>query len=197
MLNKLNKRTLIKLYIQNHPGASITETAKETGCSRAMVSVVRKELQIEGNELPPSRSVPQDELVGMDGGDSPDNSETFADVITRVLSGQGLKLTAPQQAQVFSELAIHPKAHPSTRISALNGLRALEATAQQTADLGPGPPLTREDRLHRLSLLIEACGMDLSREAFLRAFPFATAPIVDPMEVPVATPAEEVPEDPS
>lgn len=164
MLNKVNKTALIKLYIEQHPGYTLTEAAKACGVSRAMVSIVRKQLAIADGTLASSRS-PAGPLD--DGTPSP---QTFAEIIRQVLDGKGIKLTPQQQAQVYSGLATHPKAQPGTVISALNGLRALEASAQQTNDIGPGIPLTREGKVHRLSLLLSAVGLDIAAEAWKKAY---------------------------
>lgn len=172
MSEKVNKRSLIETYIEAHPGYTLTEVARECGVSRAMVSIVRKEHAIRNKVMAgartPSRSLDE-------AGDTP-STQTFAEVIQKVLSGQGRKLTPLEQAQVYSELSIHPKAQPGTVIAALNGLRALEASAQQSNDIGPGVPLTHEGKVHRLSLLLMAVGPELAAEAWEKAYPSLTPP---------------------
>lgn len=170
MTEKVNKRSLIMAYIEANPGYTLTEAARECGVSRAMVSIVRKELAIQNKVMAGARS-PSRSLDDSDGVVSP---QTFAEIIEQVLAGKGRKLTPLEQAQVFSALAIHPKAQPGTVISALNGLRALEASAQQTNDVGPGIPLTHEARVHRLSLLLKAVGPEVAAEAWERAYPTPT-----------------------
>lgn len=172
MSEKVNKRTLIETYIEAHPGYTLTEAAKECGVSRAMVSIVRKEHAIRNKVMAGARSP----APSFDGSDEGPTTQTFAEVIQKVLSGQGRKLTPLEQAQVYSELSIHPKAQPGTVIAALNGLRALEASAQQTNDIGPGVPLTHEGKVHRLSLLLMAVGPELAAEAWERAYPSLTPP---------------------
>lgn len=162
---KTNKKALVHAYIDAHPGASLTEVAREVGVSRALVSIVRAEDRAASGDFLPARSP-----GGALDSDIP-SAQTFAEVIQQVLLGNGLKLSPLQQAQVYSGLATHPKAHPGTVISALNGLRALEASAAQTNDIGPGIPLTPEQRIHRLSLLLEACGPTTAKAAWSRAFP--------------------------
>ncbi len=201
MAGTVPKRRLIEAYIEGHPGYTLTEAARECGVSRAMVSIVRKELAIRDKILPGSRS-PAPALETEDV-----STQTFAEIIQQVLAGNGIKLTPQQQAQVYSGLATHPKAQPGTVISALNGLRALEASAQQTNDIGPGIPLTREGKVHRLSLLLMAVGEDLASEAWEKAYPTlspppetdvqpgsnleATGPIHD--TIPMALPSEDSP----
>ena len=170
MSEKVNKRTLIETYIEAHPGYTLTEAAKECGVSRAMVSIVRKEHAIRNKVMAGARS-PSRSLD-----DTAPSAETFAEVIQKVLSGQGRKITPLEQAQIYSELSIHPKAQPGTVIAALNGLRALEASAQQSNDIGPGVPLTHEGKVHRLSLLLMAVGPELAAEAWERAYPSLTPP---------------------
>ena len=76
-MGQSNKKTLIQLYMDANPGASITETARQTGASRAMVSIVRGELKAaDPDQLPPARSVPQ-------GFDSAEPTETFAETLAK------------------------------------------------------------------------------------------------------------------
>jgi len=210
MSEKLTKTRLIRLYIEQNPGYTLTEAAKACGVSRAMVSIVRKNIALEEGLLAGSRS-PAPAL------DTDDTSatQTFAEIIENVLAGKGRKITPQEQAQIYSGLATHPKAQPGTVISALNGLRALEASAQQTNDLGPGIPLTEEGKVHRLSLLLMAVGPSIAAKAWEKAYPTpapetdiaqkASLSVLDPIpegthdEAPVASessnsPAEGNPE---
>lgn len=160
---KDNKTELVRSYIRQTPGATIRETVKATGASRALVSLVRGQEAIRNGEMPRSGSRSDQS--------SDSAAATFDEVLQKVLQGTALKLTPPQQAMLFSELAAHPKAHPNTRITALNGLRALEASSVNTDSRGPRPPLTPDDKIHRLSLLLTACGPDLAARAWSKAFP--------------------------
>lgn len=156
------KSDLVRAFIRDNPGATIRETVKATQVSRALVSMVRAQERARTGEdsRPGSRNDQEGPVLA-----------SHEDILARVLGGTALKLTAAQQAQLFSELAISPKLHPRDRAVMLNGLRALEAASASTDQLGPRPPLTSEDKIHRLSLLLSACGPDLAGQAWDVAFP--------------------------
>jgi hypothetical protein len=51
------------------------------------------------------------------------------------------------------------------KISAIRTLHHIDESQGKAQELGPGKPLTFEDVVHRLSLLITAAGPDAAREA--------------------------------
>lgn len=156
------KSDLVRAFIRDNPGATIRETVKATQVSRALVSMIRAQERARTGDdpRPGSRLDQEGPVLG-----------SHEDILARVLGGTATKLTAAQQAQLFSELAISPKLHPRDRAVMLNGLRQLEAASASTDQIGPRPPLTPAEKVHRLSLLLSACGPTLAREAWDIAFP--------------------------
>jgi hypothetical protein len=90
--------------------------------------------------------------------------------IEKVLSGSATMLSTDQQRSALSELILHTP-NPSIKVAAQNALTRLDAQAGGTTQLGPGPPLTDDGRIDRLSRLMSACGARLTRRAFAKAFP--------------------------
>lgn len=78
-------------------------------------------------------------------------------------------LTPQEQRERLSWLA-HHAAREGDQVSALRALQQLDAALSAHQSPGPGVPLTDEDRIRRLSLLLEACGEELSAQAWKRAF---------------------------
>lgn len=78
-------------------------------------------------------------------------------------------LSVPEQRKKLSWLAQFAL-RDEAKVAAHRALQQLDqATGVQTR-LGPGEPLTHEDRAFRLSLLMEACGQEVTTRAFSQAF---------------------------
>ena len=116
---------------------------------------------------------------------------TMDAALTNVLEGTVEVLTPEQTMQFLSEaVRLAPTIQLKTMvIRELNKARA--AGAEQEA-LGPGPPLTEDDRIHRASLILQACGGDTARKAWAAAFWEHIAEVHD---IPRPPPVDDVPED--
>lgn len=62
-------------------------------------------------------------------------------------------------------LAESPEVRDEAKISAIRTLHHIDESAGRSKELGPGKPLTFEEVVHRLYLLIAAAGPDAAREA--------------------------------
>lgn len=101
---------------------------------------------------------------------APDLSPEYIDkILTDVLDGKVIELTADQNRAFLSEIARTAPNH-GTKITALKALNDLQKQNSTAADLGPGPPLTLDDRLFHASLILSACTREHAPEVWRRAF---------------------------
>lgn len=98
-------------------------------------------------------------------------SKNPREFIQRVLSGTS-SLTVDQQRAALSEIILH-SANEANKVAAQNALTRLDAQAGHAIHYGPGDPLTDEAKASRLSALIAACGLPITRAAIKLAFPNA------------------------
>ena len=74
-------------------------------------------------------------------------------------------MTTDEKRTLLRRLAENPEVRDEAKISAIRTLHQIDESVGKSRELGPGKPLTTEDTIHRLSLLITACGPDIAREA--------------------------------
>lgn len=119
---------------------------------------------------------------------------TMNQALENVLQGTVDVLTPEQTLQFLSEaVRLAPTIQLKTMvIRELNKARALGAEQEK---LGPGPPLTEADRTYRASLILQACGTKVAKEAWTAAFSeqITAVEAVKP-DVPRETSAEELAE---
>ena len=78
-------------------------------------------------------------------------------------------LSTQEQREHLSWLALNAT-RDEARVAAHRALQQLDQALGVQTKLGPGEPLTREGRIFRLSLLMEACGKDVAEESMRRVF---------------------------
>lgn len=93
-------------------------------------------------------------------------------VADTVVNGSGVPLTAEEQRQRLSTVARNAAitGNFQLEIAAIQALARLDAQIGARDRLGPGPPLTDDDKIHRLSLLLEAVGKRIARKAWERVW---------------------------
>lgn len=175
-----------KEYLRINPTASNQQVVEALNVSIGTVSAARSFLVqtgviqrsffdrsspvIEG-ELPedsPSGPV----LATSSVGDLEKEMAARAAVDAATMNNSGLPLTAEEQRQRLSTVARNAAAtgNYQLEIAAIQALARLDAQIGARDRLGPGPPLTDDDKIHRLSLLLEAVGKRTARKAWERAF---------------------------
>jgi hypothetical protein len=172
-----------KEYLRINPSASNAKVVEDLSVSLATVSAARSFLVQTGQISrsfydrsspalePPAEPAPGPIVVtGVD-----DLEKTFAAreaVADASHGGAGEPLTPEEQRQRLSNLARQASltGNFQLEIAAIQALARLDAQIGARDRLGPGPPLTDEDKIHRLSLLIEACGKRITRKAWRKAF---------------------------
>lgn len=94
-------------------------------------------------------------------------------MIQRVLSGESVPLTTEQQRAILSELILHSPNH-AIKVAAQNSLTKLDAQSGGGVSYAPPIPMTNDAKAKRLALLMQACGLSISKFAFGIAFPRST-----------------------
>lgn len=175
-----------KEYLRINPSASNQQVVEALNVSIATVSAARSFLvqtgvisrsfydrsspTIEG-ELP-DESSPGPILATSGVSDLEQEMAARAAVEAATLTNTGLPLTAEEQRQRLSTVARNAAitGNYQLEIAAIQALARLDAQIGARDRLGPGPPLTDEDKVHRLSLLIEACGKRITRKAWEKVY---------------------------
>ncbi len=99
-------------------------------------------------------------------------------------------LPVEEMLRVLSEMAT--AGPPQYRVQAVKLLDELQAIHRPVESFGPPPPLTDEDRISRLSVLMEVCGRSTTDAAYSRLWGPNVRQDQPPLEPP---PAAEAPEE--
>lgn len=99
-------------------------------------------------------------------------------------------LPVEEMLRVLSEMAT--MGPPQYRVQAVKLLDDLQAIHRPVESFGPPPPLTPEDRISRLAVLMEVCGKETTDAAYARLWGPDVRQDQPPMESP---PAAEAPEE--
>lgn len=74
-------------------------------------------------------------------------------------------MSTDDKRRALRKLVESPDVRDEAKISAIRTLHTIDESSGKAQELGPGKPLTFEDIVHRLFLLITAAGPDAAREA--------------------------------
>jgi hypothetical protein len=186
-----------------NPTAYNTDVVKATGCSQHLVSDVRSELIKEGLLRPATQDYTSQHnaYVAPEGPAALEAQgiDELATAITRQISKRGEIYTDEQILQKLSAIADDQSQTAQTQIAASVAIHRIKQAQGARDKLGPGPPLDDEAKIHRLSLLLEACGRKISYQAWRCAFKKAsqqaqTSP--SPPETPQESRSDPPPEAP-
>lgn len=202
--NKRGSATLVaREFILRNPTISNEAAVKATGLSERIISKARKELRSLGFAHP----LPSDHRSN----DTPSIEEpTRLPADPDKLATQGMaqlmemvdeetkrqdatELEPPEMRKILARIARAPNSPPQVRIAAVTAKTKLDAETADRHSLGPGPPLTREDAIVRLALLLEACGPDIAAEAMERAFSIKEADVSVDAVSPIPSTQESAP----
>lgn len=187
-------RAQVREYLLRNPTAPDRDVITATHASRKTVYQARKELSsrglipladrdrynvkrldrfphgvLPGDSIPPrSEGFPTDPTALPEQGLG--DLMKLVDVEAGKLGKEETELTPAEMKRILARLARHPNLAPQVRIAAIAQKARLDSEARDPHSLGPGPPLNREAALIRLTLLLEACGLDLAVAAMERAF---------------------------
>jgi len=120
-------------------------------------------------------------------------AQTLENALDRVLEGAVEALTPEQARQLASEMLRHAPTF-QLRLAALREINRLNQDTGHRDDLGPGLPLTIDQRLMRATPIFQACGPEGAREVWKRAFGEEITKVLKVVEPEPLPPLEE-PED--
>lgn len=148
-----------KGYLSTHPDASNAEVSLACGISDRTVTNARQQLIAAGVLSPSHRGRPPSPPTSRPGSPPP-TPETPEDVVTigiaelAALEADIAPLDREGRRRRLTAIAMHPKTPIAAQIAALRELEATEDRGEE--QLGPPPPQTREERVTRVALMIEA-----------------------------------------
>jgi len=175
---------LAKEYLLGYPAASNEDVVKKTGCSPRAVTRARQYLVTTG-QLQKSYfdrqhrpagpvDIDPDAPTGPSGADGPSQAGPLdpAALEKALKSDHGPALTLDQMRQRYSAIARYGQkmGEFTLEIQAMQALARLDATTGARDRLGPGIPLTRQAKVSRVSLIVEAAGPSIAAEAVIAVF---------------------------
>lgn len=186
MLSDDIRRYMLDSLARGH-SPTINEVMERFSCARRTAQYVRAQLLRSGaipagiirkggrpmKARPTIRLPDSDQLIDLPP-DRPVEKEAASAMIQRVLSGESVPLTLEQQRALLSELILHSPNH-AIKVAAQNSLTKLDAQTGGGVSYSPGVPLTVEQKVKRLSLLMQACGFQIVKLSIKAAFPRAVS----------------------
>lgn len=185
MLSDEIRRYMLDSLASGH-SPTIREVMEKFSCSRRTAQYVRAAL-LKSGAIPAGiirkggRPLKQRPSVRLPNSESPTDlpansastdEQAASAMVQRVLSGESVPLTTEQQRALLSELILHSPNH-AIKVAAQNSLTKLDAQTGGGVSYSPGVPLTVEQRVKRLSLLMQACGFQVVKLSLKTAFPRA------------------------
>jgi len=161
-----NKKTTqgirLKLFLEQHPGAPEMTTRQISDATGASPSLVLKYQRKYGGHIPRPYTRRHDPL-----GHAIETSEEKEPEVAKIAASP--TLTTIAKRELLTRLASSEDSRTEARISAIRELHRIDESIGSARELGPGPPLTVEDRVSRLALLISACGPTVHAAALVLA----------------------------
>jgi len=197
-----------KEYLRINPSATNSQVVEALNVSIGTVSAARSFLvqtgviqrsfydrsspQIEGE-------LPEDYIPGpvlaTSGVSDLEKEMAARAAVEAATQNNGLPLTAEEQRQRLSTVARNAAitGNFQLEIAAIQALARLDAQIGARDRLGPGPPLTDDDKIHRLSLILQAVGKRIARKAWERTFNEGQQVVLEAAAVSVqGTPASDI-----
>ena len=175
-----NKRTylknamrLAKEYLLANPHATNQQVMDATGCKARTVPAARRAL-ISAGLIQPSyydrrapESVPPMPTEALAQG-----QEELRSIFNDLQGSSETSLTPEEMRNRLSALARRAslEGNAALEINAIQAIARLDSQLGSKTTLGPGPPLTRDDKIARLGLILDICGIDILVEAAQKTF---------------------------
>jgi len=148
---KTTKGARLKTFFETNPGAMALSNrviAEDLGISINLVAKYKIK-----NGYVPRPYARRRNKAGHTIEPAPDQKELEVEVIAASPT-----LTTESKRRLLTKLAESDDSRTEARISAIRELHRIDESIGSAKELGPGIPLSIEDRVSRLSLLIAACG---------------------------------------
>jgi hypothetical protein len=196
------KQKAIRHYLLVNPNADNATVVKDLLVSKALVTKVRSELRKEGlvGYAPNDRWAASRELKEKfkftptaPGGssESPDNEIMVRGTndLMDLAASQGVDVDVDPKEflRTLTRFIRDVDLNPATRMAAMQQYTKIKADLLGRDAIGPGAPLTIEDQIVRLSLLMKAVGMTTAVRAMEAAFPRLKESTDEPPQVDEAT----------
>lgn len=182
ILDRESKLEQAKRYLLENPHTSNEGVVKALKVSPRLVSMARSALRRDGRipKAPGDRSwsartpaaVLAPQIPSVQDAESLVVQGT-AELLKKAQEAEkkaGHEFSVEEQLQLCRQFANDPNEVAQVRLAALTVYNKIKADIGARDQLGPGKPLTEEDRVSRLSLLCAAVGLRIAVAAFERAF---------------------------
>ena len=161
---------MVKRYLRLNPHATNAQVAKALQVSERLVTLARSELAIEGEPVraaadftSPVAKIEEGELRSLEA----QAITTIAPEIAALEVATGHPITVEEQVGILTRHIRSPNTSPQILGGLVTVLQRIQPPSKER--VGPGPPLTPEARTKRLSLLIQACGLQVTQAALQSA----------------------------
>ena len=163
----------VERFILATPTAPNSEVVRACKTSPRLVSLVRAYLRDRGR-VPPAFKDWTDRAYKPSGLANADDvlkagAVDLADILAKATDAAGHEFPIEQQLAICKGLSA-PGQSPQVQLAAIVTYNRIKADSSAKEQLGPGEPLTDEDKTRRLSNLMEAVGLAIAAAAFERAF---------------------------
>jgi len=170
MASKQARRTLVKRYLKANPLATNEQVAKALHVSARLVTLARAELALDGTPVRAASDytsafskIEDTEIKSLE----TQGAKAFMDAASLQERQIGRPLTLEEQVEILSRLIRDPMASPQTVGGLITVLQRIKPDTKN--QIGPRDPLSFEDKVKRLSLLIQACGLEVTQVALRSA----------------------------
>lgn len=172
--NRKTTRTMD--YFFKHPYATNVEAAKACAVSLRTATLSRQKAVASGlikasfyDHMPkipklPTSDTSTDESIEVKG------TEELLRLAEEESRKQGKEWTTVDQLEFMWKIAHDPTEGTQIRMAAVSQYNKIKTDVGARDALGPGKPLTEEDKVIRLSLLMQACGKQTVNKALEHAF---------------------------
>lgn len=146
--------------------------AEIIGTTRQTVSRHRRKMAqrlLAEKEPPAVPDAPKPTAKQVLAGQLPPNTDLADEFV-----GSGEETLTPEGSLRLLSLLARTSLNPNAQVAAVRAVEALRAQIEAPARTGPPDPLTDEDRINRLAIILEAVGPELARKAVDRVWPTAS-----------------------
>lgn len=187
MGGSLKKTQAIYNFLRENPSASDFEIIEKFQCTPRTATRVRAAMRADGHNVAPHGDRKKIQRVL----ESDPRAEKELEKKIEEIADKPLEdISNDEMKMVLTEIIRNKKFPPQVRVAAIGQKVKLDYETQDRHALGPGAPLSYNDAVDRLSMLMVAVGPDLTHDAITKAFSKEKAheKTVDPGQTPPDAP---------